>query len=379
MCFDQAPRHVLMTADAIGGVWTYAMTLAEETARSGVRTTLAVMGPAPSESQRAEAARIRGLKLFVGPFKLEWMDNPWRDVVEAGVWLRRLVARDPPDVIHLNGYVHAAIEWCAPTLVVGHSCVLSWWAAVHGEETCHAYERYRAAVSRGLRNADMVAAPTRAMAAALHKHYGAPRRIAVVANGVPARRAAAFAKEPFVLAAGRLDDRAKNIEALATAARSARWPVYAAGTADEAPGAASRQSSLRRLGWLTRSELARWMARASIFAAPARYEPFGLGVLEAAAHGCALVLGDIPSLREVWGDAALYVAPDDARALAEAIDQLAADRAARTRRAAAASERARWFSAERMARRTMRLYAGLLATRGQERRIPHAVHVEGMA
>ncbi len=31
---------------------------------------------------------------------------------------------------------------------------------------------------------------------------------------------------------------------------------------------------------------------------PARYEPFGLSVLEAALSGCALVLGDIPSLRE---------------------------------------------------------------------------------
>jgi glycosyltransferase involved in cell wall biosynthesis len=368
-----------MTADAIGGVWTYALTLAEETARRGVRTTLAVMGRAPSESQRAEAARIRGLKLFVGPFKLEWMDDPWRDVAEAGDWLRSLEARDPPDVVHLNGYVHAALEWCAPTLVVGHSCVLSWWAAVHGEETCKAYERYRLAVARGLRTADAVAVPTRAMAAALRRHYGVPHWIHVVGNGIPAQRAPEVPKEPFVLAAGRLDDRAKNIEALAAAARSARWPVYAAGAADGCAGAHSGLSSLRRLGWLTRSELARWMARASIFAAPARYEPFGLGVLEAAAHGCALVLGDIPSLREVWGDAALYVAPDDAQALVEAIDQLAFDRAARARRGAAAAERARWFSAERMAQRTMRLYAELLATPGRERARRRSVHVEGMA
>jgi glycosyltransferase involved in cell wall biosynthesis len=337
------------------------------------------MGRAPNESQRVEAARIRGLKLLVGPFKLEWMDDPWRDVAEAGEWLRGLAAEDPPDLVHLNGYVHAALEWCAPTLVVGHSCVLSWWAAVHGEETCHAYERYRVAVSRGLRSADAVAAPTRAMAAALREHYGAPHRVAVVANGVPARRAPVVAKEPFVLAAGRLDDRAKNIEVLETVAGSARWPVYAAGTADEAPGASPGSSSLRRLGWLTRPELARWMARASIFAAPARYEPFGLGVLEAAAHGCALVLGDIPSLREVWGDAALYVAPDDPRALAAAIEQLVSDRAARARRGAAASERARWYSAERMARGTLRLYAGLLASRGRERGALRAVHVEGMA
>ena len=36
------------------------------------------------------------------------------------------------------------------------------------------------------------------------------------------------------------------------------------------------------------------------------YEPFGLAPLEAALCGCAVVARDLPSLREVWGDSALY-------------------------------------------------------------------------
>jgi glycosyltransferase involved in cell wall biosynthesis len=71
--------------------------------------------------------------------------------------------------------------------------------------------------------------------------------------------------------------------------------------------------------------LAQQLSAAAIYALPARYEPFGLSVLEAALSGCALVLGDIPSLREVWGTAALYVAPDDRvelqRTLARLIDR----------------------------------------------------------
>ena len=63
------------------------------------------------------------------------------------------------------------------------------------------------------------------------------------------------------------------------------------------------------LGRLSAGELADWYARAAIYALPARYEPFGLSALEAALSGCALVLGDIPSLREIWGDAALFVPP----------------------------------------------------------------------
>ena len=60
---------------------------------------------------------------------------------------------------------------------------------------------------------------------------------------------------------------------------------------------------MRLLGSLSPRALAAWLARAAIYCLPARYEPFGLSVLEAALSGCALVLGDIPSLREIWDDA----------------------------------------------------------------------------
>ncbi|HEX8375447.1 MAG TPA: hypothetical protein VF606_09745, partial [Geminicoccaceae bacterium] len=45
----EARRHVLMTTDAVGGVWTYSLDLAAALATRGVRTTLAVLGPAPDE------------------------------------------------------------------------------------------------------------------------------------------------------------------------------------------------------------------------------------------------------------------------------------------------------------------------------------------
>ena len=87
-------------------------------------------------------------------------------------------------------------------------------------------------------------------------------------------------------------------------------------------------------------------AAAAIYALPARYEPFGLSVLEAAQHGCALVLGDIDSLRENWDGAALFVDPDDAGALAASWARLAAHptRAGRAGRAgrARAPSASRW-------------------------------------
>ena len=60
-----------------------------------------------------------------------------------------------------------------------------------------------------------------------------------------------------------------------------------------------------------------WLRRATIFALPARYEPFGLSALEAGLAGCALVLGDIP-MREVWHDAAMFVPPEQPAALENA-------------------------------------------------------------
>jgi glycosyltransferase involved in cell wall biosynthesis len=64
------------------------------------------------------------------------------------------------------------------------------------------------------------------------------------------------------------------------------------------------------------------MERAAIYVLPARYEPFGLSALEAALSGCALVLGDLPSLREIWGETAVFIPPDDSEALHSAVSAL---------------------------------------------------------
>ena len=85
------------------------------------------------EAQRAGApTRFPASFWKCAEFALEWMDEPWDDVARAGDWLLALEERDRPDVVHLNGYVHGAAALSRPCLVAAHSCVLSWWAAVHG-------------------------------------------------------------------------------------------------------------------------------------------------------------------------------------------------------------------------------------------------------
>ncbi len=98
------------------------------------------------------------------------------------------------------------------------------------------------------------------------------------------------------------------------------------------------------------------MRQSRAFAAPARYEPFGLGVLEAARSGCALVLGDIPTLRELWAGAAMFVDPHRPEVWPVAFERLLADRALSERLGRAARERAAAFTLGGMARCYLALY-----------------------
>jgi glycosyltransferase involved in cell wall biosynthesis len=356
-------RHVMMTADAVGGVWGYAVELASSLVALGARTTLVTMGGALPREHRAEVSRIPGCKLIESAFKLEWMEEPWEDVSTAGDWLLGLEERECPDIVHLNGYALGALNWHAPRVVVAHSCLLSWWRGVTGERQSAKYERYRYAVASGLRAADAVVVPTREMLRSLRDHYRAPTRARVIPGGVSTAGLSAAPKEPLVLAAGRLWDEAKNLTALAAVAPRLQWPVYLAGS-EEPAGATRRYEGLHMLGWLERQALRDWMSRASIYVLPARYEPFGLSVLEAALSGCALVLGDIPTLRELWQDDAVFVPADDEAALLEAVQELIRDDVWRRGLGRAARARAQTcFGADRMGRSYLDLYRELVATR----------------
>jgi glycogen(starch) synthase len=355
---DRIPRRLLMTADTVGGVWDYSIELARGLGRHGVEVTLATMGRRPAPDQRRDAAAIPSLTLVESTYRLEWMDEPWDDVARAGTWLQDLAAQVSPDMVHLNGYAHGALRWEVPAVVMGHSCVCSWFDAVRRQPAPPAWDQYRRTVAAGLRAADAVVAPSRAMLSALDAHYGVTHG-RVIPNGREATPVVSTQKRPFVLCAGRAWDPAKNLEALSAVAPRLRWPVYAAGDTCGPGGEVVALSSLRCLGRLPSADMASWLAQAAVFASPARYEPFGLSILEAAQAGCALVLGDIPSLREHWDGAALFVPPDDREALAAALEAYTTGACTREEYARRARERASWFGRERMTAAYLELYAGL--------------------
>lgn len=351
------PETILMTADPVGGVWTYAMELCRTLCRRGIRIHLATMGRHLSPGQRETADAIDGLTVEESNYALEWMEDPWEEVDRAGDWLMELKHRIQPDLVHLNNYAHASLPWDVPVLVVAHSCVLSWWEAVKGAQAPESWDTYARRVHGGLQAADGIVGVTHHMLDRIEHFYGPLPRTGVIYNARDSRRFSPAEKKPVIFSMGRLWDEAKNIGALQSASEKLPWPVYLAG--EDRGRLTNNRENLHLLGHLESSGVTHWLGQSEIYVMPARYEPFGLSVLEAALSGCALVLGDIPTLREVWGDAATYADPDDPGHLQYQIRILCASEGKRRRIAEKARVRAQRYTPEIQADKYLRCYRRL--------------------
>jgi glycosyltransferase involved in cell wall biosynthesis len=158
-------------------------------------------------------------------------------------------------------------------------------------------------------------------------------------------------------------DKAKNLSAIASVASGLDWPVRIAGPSGvEGRGLRTIANGCEYLGNISHEALLREMKAASIFVSPAFYEPFGLSVLEAASAGCALLLSDIPTFRELWDGAAVFFEPADPEALRECLGSLCSDEVRRTRLQRAAAQRARRYPLRNTVEAYRSLYASLLAS-----------------
>lgn len=347
-------RRIMLTTDAVGGVWRYCLELAAGLTARDADVLLVSMGPRPSPEQRAEAEAICALRATDLP--LDWLAETPAQVAESARRLAGFAAEWGADSVHLHAPALVPdARWPAPVVAVAHSCVGTWWRAVRGNQPMPPDLAWRARLTGiGLRTADAAIAPSRALARDLAECYGLSRPVHAIHNGRRANPAVSD-RGGFALTAGRLWDEAKNIRTLDEAAARCAFDIRAAGPCAGPNGAMIACRTLRLLGRLDEAALARAYASARVFVSVARYEPFGLAVLEAAQSGCALVLSDIPTFRELWDGAALFVDPDDPDAVARALDTAMRE----PRLADAARDRADVYSADAMTAATLRLHAAL--------------------
>jgi len=340
-------RRILMTVDAVGGVWRYALDLARELVAGGDSIVFAGLGPEPSEEQAKEARSFAALVWLKTP--PDWMTQNQDDLDTLPRELRALVRDYVPDLIHLNAPTQAAqLDAPCPTVAVSHSCVVTWLNAVRGQTVNGGWAWHKDRNRRGFDRADAVVAPSRSHAAMLETCYGPISRLSVVSNGArPSPKAKR--REATVLAAARWWDEGKNAATLDAAAALTEWPVFAAGSVHGPDGQHVNFSNVVALGSVCHEEVRLLMARAGIFVSPSIYEPFGLAVLEAATSATPLVLADIMTYRELWDGAAMFYDARDPRDLARCVDRLSRDNQYRRRLGAAAARRARTFSLARQA------------------------------
>jgi glycogen synthase len=338
-----APMKILMTADTVGGVFTYAVELLHAMRTHGHHTALVTMGPLPSKDQ-LERITACGTSLHHHiNGRLEWMQDPWSDLEVCGRELQLIARKFRPDLIHFNHFAHVAMEWDCPVLLVAHSCVISWHAAVVGGTLPPHLTRYHELVRRNLQAADAVVAPSHSMLQEFERLHGPFRQGVAIHNGIARTPPSSAPRERVVFSMGRLWDPAKNIATLIAAAPFIDAEIRIAG--DGAP--TDLPPNVTWLGRLGHADVLQQLDKARVYALPVRYEPFGLSFLEAAQRGCALVGGDIPTLREIWDDALVGIPPNDAKALARACNTLLNDVAAAERMAALARERTSVYTSER--------------------------------
>jgi glycosyltransferase involved in cell wall biosynthesis len=266
----------------------------------------------------------------------------------------------------------AEADFDVPVVAVQHSCVASWWEAVRGTALPEDFRWRTELVRRGLRRADVVAAPSASFAATTARLYDLGERVRTVHNGRTQRQRAPAAPDDCVFTAGRLWDEGKDLATLDAAASRLAVPVCAAGPVQAPHGAGIAFEAVHALGLLDEEAMAARLARRPIFVSSALYEPFGLAVLEAAAAGCPLILSDIPAFRELWDGAALFVAPRDADGFAATIEALLGDDLRRDALGRRARSKARRFTAAAMAAGMAALYGSLGVTESATARLPLA-------
>jgi glycogen(starch) synthase len=364
--------HVLVTSDTVNGIWSYTRELVSGLVKRGFCITLVSFGDIPLSQDTVWIEGLSGLEYRPTAFRLDWMEEGRQDFQDASAYLCSLVKERKPDLLHSNHLGYGALPVPIPRIIVAHGDLITWWKAVHGREPSDSLwlRWYRQMIARGISHASMVVTTSQWMLNEIRSSYRLRSSGTVIHHG---RNPILFnpyvSKEDTVLAIGRMLDPARQVNLLTE--REHPVPVCIVGASGDEPSPRRAAAARRTLTGQSKgvalkhfeseSQLRLLYSRAGIYAGTSRYEPSGMNILEAALSRCALILNDIPPLREIWGDTAVYFERNDAASLAEAVCMLSRDRQLRRSLANRAYLRAReCFNAHRMVESYARLYENVV-------------------
>lgn len=358
--------RALLTTDTIGGVWTFTKELATGLLQKGNQVALVSFGGSASAEQTRWCSAIRSkygsrFRFDSSSTPLEWMPANDSVHVNAEPLLLRVANDFSPEILHSSQFCFGSFPLAIPRLITAHSDVLSWAAACRpkGLDESTWLAHYRLLVQRGLDLADAVVTPTAWMMRELRRYFPVRCETHVIPNGRSIDvRTESQPRTLQAVSAGRLWDEAKNVAILSKV--GCPLPVKIAGCAcQEVLEAPNSSSNVTFVGALCEDDLLAVFRQSSLYLATSIYEPFGLAPLEAALCGCAVIANDIPSLREVWANGALYF--DGADTLTRTLAALAKSPALLECARQASMHRAKQFTRARMVESYIVLYNHLIS------------------
>lgn len=353
--------NILMTTDTIGGVWTYTMGLCRALKKYPLKIHLIGLGKLPTQNQENELKNLENVKFYPTDYKLEWMENAHHDIEKTRLKIIEIANDTSPHLFHFNNFICDIGYESTPKITVFHSCVQTWWKAVKSESAPVGWNLYKNHVEKALNQSNVVVFPAGAMREDARELYGINSSTAVISNARTHYPITRLRKKNMIFCSGRVWDEAKNMSAIFKIASNLPWPVYVAG--DEKPKHESQKSdfeNVRFLGKLTPHEMEQWHYSSKIYINPALYEPFGLAVLEAAHAGCALLLSDIKSLKELWQNEALFFDPNNEEDILNKVLTLIKNKELRNELREKSQNHARRFNSSKMGKCYYQLYRHLM-------------------
>ncbi|GAA5123424.1 glycosyltransferase family 1 protein [Alloalcanivorax gelatiniphagus] len=304
------------------------------------------------------ASRISGENRFVWAF----------GELAASAWFAR---RRRADLVHAPATL-GPMRTSMPTVITIHDML--YWS--HPElMTTPLYTRpVMWMEKRGAANAAHVITDSQVSADEIVKYLGFPRErlhVVLLAAEHPAAPSTGRRTENLVVASGQRRPH-KNwdrlIRALALVEEDVRPRLVITGARGEDPLAPvvadtgmGEWVDLR--GWVDDDELTDLRSRARAMAFPTLAEGFGLPILEAMADGLPVIASDLPVLREVGGDAALWFDPLDLGSIADALRTVATRPEILPGMSAAGLEQASHFTWDKVARETLEVFRTALGVR----------------